>query len=185
MLPQVARHVKRKTLLALTLTDIATDNNHLCDKCVKKAGRAGSGQLHNGSGPEKSDPWSTLGHSLRFSLSSEVGAHCGYEVWGVHKLPSGSGWSAFVNHILVHFRHKFAPFDCLMTNKFLCLLSIKTKLAWYVRHCPGQKKDLQHKIWQPLLGVSCKFFFGGESPESLPGLSSTTLFLSCHVFLSG
>jgi len=107
----------------------ATDNNHLCDKCVKNAGRAGSGQLHNGSGPEKSDPWSTLGHSLRFSLSSEVGPHCGYEVWGVHKLPSGSGWSAFVNHILVHFRHKFAPFDCLMTNKFLCLLSIKTKLA--------------------------------------------------------
>jgi len=45
-----------------------------------------------------------------------------------HKLPrhSGSALNPASKRILVHFRHKFAPFLLLkMANNFLCLLSIK------------------------------------------------------------
>jgi len=38
-----------------------------------------------------------------------------------HKLPSESWQSPAVKRILMHFGHKFALFDCSMTNNFLCL----------------------------------------------------------------
>jgi len=36
--------------------------------------------------------------------------------------PSGSGRSQAATRILVHFRHKFAPFDCLNDKEFPVLI---------------------------------------------------------------
>jgi len=58
----------------------------------------------------------------------EVGPHCGEGGLGeCISSPSGFGQSPSAKRILLHFRHKFAPFDCLTTNNFPCLLSVKRK----------------------------------------------------------
>jgi len=57
----------------------------------------------------------------------------------VHKL---SQWVWAAKRNLVHFRHKFAPFDCSMTNDFLCLLSVNEESFRDISliRCPGRKK---------------------------------------------
>ena len=59
--------------------------------------------------------------------------------------PSGSGQSPATKHILVHFRHKFAPFYYLMMNNLLCLLSIKRKFPWYI--CNSYSPPKNGRLW--------------------------------------
>ena len=61
--------------------------------------------------------------------------------------------------ILVQFRQKYHPSDCLMTNNILCLLSIKRMFPWNIcNSLPGWKKfrpfcsDLE--IWHLVAGAS-------------------------------
>ena len=55
----------------------------------------------------------------------------------------------------------FHPFDCLMTNNFLCLLSLtESSRDIFVIRCPGEKKDLEHTIWQLLREGEIASFVG-------------------------
>jgi len=79
---------------------------------------------------------------------------------GPHKL---SQWVWAAKRNLVHFRHKFAPFDCSMTNDFLCLLSVNEESFRDISliHCPGRKKDSENTICQPSGEREIESFFGG------------------------
>jgi len=67
------------------------------------------------------------------------------------------------------------PFDYLITNNFLSVLSIKRKFPWHILiHCPGRKKVLEHTIWQPFGGIASFFFGGGNSPtKKMSGIIAT------------
>jgi len=60
--------------------------------------------------------------------------------------------------------------DCLMTNNFLCLLSIERLFPCiFVIRCHGPKIDLEHTFWPSFGGGNCKFFWWGESPQKMSG----------------
>jgi len=66
--------------------------------------------------------------------------------------------------ILVHFRHKFAPFSLLNDEQLPVFPLTESFRDKSVIHCPGPTKDLEHKIWQ-LFGRTVSFFVGRGNPS--------------------
>jgi len=76
--------------------------------------------------------------------------------------------------IFVHFRHKFAPFDCSMTNNFLCLLSSPLKEIFrnFVIYCPSRKKRFRAPNLAAILGKCNVFCGGGGIPPKMPRMNT-------------
>jgi len=66
----------------------------------------------------------------------------------------------------VHFRHKFAPFDCLIISCVYCPLK-RSFCDIFVIHRTGRKKDLEQTVWE---GGNYKF--GGIPPKKMPGINT-------------
>ena len=81
-------------------------------------------------------------------------------------------------------RINLQPFGCIMTNNFLCLLSINRKFPWYIcDSLPRPKKRLRaHNLAAVFFGGECKFFFGGEvpHPKKMPEINTDSRGLNAY-----
>jgi len=72
-----------------------------------------------------------------------------------------------------HFRHKFAPFYCLMRNNFQCLLSIKRKSLWYNCNSFSRPKNRFRAYNSVAVLGGWKFFCGlGFPPKTMLEIST-------------